>query len=245
MANKKDKIIGIRALEEALNEGTPINKVLLQSGGGEGRQALQQKLNAEGVPYQKVPKAKLNRESSGNHQGVVAFTAPVEYHSLEGLLPTLFESGKTPFIAVLDGITDVRNFGAIARSAECFGVHALVIPAKGGSLVNEDAVKTSAGALLRLPVCREFALGDSLEYLKQSGIRLYGISEKGEQSLPEVDFQNPSAVVLGSEDQGISSSVMEKLNALVSIPMQQGAGVGSLNVSVAAGIVFYAGKNNA
>ncbi len=237
MSKKQEKIVGIRALEEAIERGTSISKVFLQRGKGEERQKFISPLKASGIPFQWVPKEKLNKMYSGNHQGVLAFVSPITFYQLDQWLPALFEEGKVPAIGLLDGITDVRNFGAIARSAECLGMDGLVIPFKGSVTITEDAVKASSGALLNLPVCREPDLTETVHYLKKSGLRIIGVSEKGSLRLAEADLTTPLAFVLGAEDQGIGEKLRIHLDAIVNIPMT--GGIESLNVSVSAGIVFY------
>ena len=237
MVKKQEKIVGIRALEEAIAQGTSISKVFIQKGQGDARKALMKSLREEGVPYQMVPKEKINSFYSGNHQGVIGLVAPIQFYQLTHLLPSLFEQGKNPAIALLDGITDVRNFGAIARSAECLGVDALVIPNKKSVTITEDAVKTSAGALLHIPVCREENIVESLAFLRGSGLTNIGISEKAKQTIGEKDLSSPVTLVLGAEGQGITKELDPYIDYYVNIPM---AGeIESLNVSVSAGIAFY------
>ncbi len=237
MGKKQNKIVGIRPLEEAIANGTAISKVFIQKGNGEGKQQLVGTLTNYEIPFQKVPKEKINRLHSGNHQGVVAFVAPIPFYKLDQLLPNIFEKGQIPTIAILDGITDVRNFGAIARSAECFGIDALVIPHKGSATISEDAVSASAGALLQVPVCREKNLTKVVNYVKMSGLKVFGISEKGNQALDASDFSGPSAIILGAEGEGLSKEMLNAVDELVRIPLK--GTISSLNVSVSAGLVFY------
>lgn len=237
MVKKQEKIVGIRALEEAIAQGTSISKVFIQKGQGDARKALMKSLREEGVPYQMVPKEKINSFYSGNHQGVIGLVAPIQFYQLTHLLPSLFEQGKNPAIALLDGITDVRNFGAIARSAECLGVDALVIPNKKSVTITEDAVKTSAGALLHIPVCREDDLNNALEFISQSGLNTLGLSEKANKEPKAVNFNEPTAIILGAEDEGISRELEPMIDDYIKIPMK--GTISSLNVSVSAGIVFY------
>jgi 23S rRNA (guanosine2251-2'-O)-methyltransferase len=167
----------------------------------------------------------------------VALISPILYHDLDKLIPMIFESGKVPLLLVLDGITDVRNFGAIARSAECAGVNGLIIPHRGGARIHEDAVKTSAGALLSIPVCRHHNLADAVKYLKNSGIRAVGATEKTDHTFYETNFRDPVAIIMGSEEKGISGSVLKMCDELVSIPLF--GNISSLNVSVAASLLIY------
>lgn len=238
MTQKQDKITGIHAVEEAVKNGLSFSRIFIQTGGGsEGRTQLMKMLREKKIPYTQVPKEKINNMSTGNHQGVVAFISPVEFQKIEHLVPYFFENGVVPLIAILDGVTDVRNFGAITRSAECLGIHALVIPAKKMAFLGEDAVKASAGALLRMNICRENSIMKTIEFLKNSGLKIISATEKGEQSLPEVNFSTPTAIILGSEGKGISREVLEASDLKVKIPM---AGeISSLNVSVAASLFFY------
>ncbi len=225
---------------EALEAGQPFEKIFLRKGmQGEAFRALFSLVRAQGVPYQFVPQEKLNRISSGNHQGVIALLSLLEYQKVENILPTLYEEGKTPFFVVLDRITDVRNLGAIARTAEAAGCHALIIPSRNSALVNVDAIKTSSGALMHLPVCREENLQTTLRYLKDAGLTLIAATEKGRERYDRVDMKNPLALIMGSEEKGVDTALLRLADHLVSIPMQ--GKVGSLNVSVAAGILIYEG----
>lgn len=237
MGKDKSRILGVHALEEALEAGKPISKVFLQKGGGETRRALAERLQEEGIPYSRVPVEKLNKLSNKPHQGVIAWASPVEFLSLEDLLPTIYENGQTPLLAVVDGITDVRNFGAILRSAECLGVHGILMGTSNAAPVTEDVTKTSAGALLQIPICRSAAFQDALKYARQSGIQLVGISEKGKMAIHETELNEPTALVFGAEDQGIQPAVTSLLDQEAYIPMI--GEIRSLNVSVAAGIAFY------
>ena len=189
------------------------------------------------IPYQAVPVEKLNRVTGKMHQGVIAFVSPITYQHLEDIVPFLFEQGLNPFILVLDRITDVRNFGAIARTAECAGVHAIVVPDKGGAQINEDAMKTSAGALSHIPICRERDLGRSLNFLNDSGITIVACTEKGEESIYDAPMNDPIAIVMGSEEDGISEFLLRKAHHISTLP--QAGKIGSLNVSVAAGVALY------
>ena len=234
----RDVIFGIRAVMEALDSSKELNKVMIQKG---VNNPLMRDVMAKLKPYrhliQYVPIQKLNSITRKNHQGIIAFCSPVEYHLLENLLPGIYENGEVPFILVLDRVTDVRNFGAIARTAECMGVHTIVVPAKGGALITGDAIKTSAGALTRLPVCRERFLDDAIALLQSSGVQVVGCTEKAEKPLNDIDFKLPTALVMGSEEDGISSKFMKLLNGAGKIVMP--GTIKSLNVSVAAGMAMY------
>ncbi len=238
MGNRKDIIFGIRAVEEAVLSGQEFEKVYFRKDlRGELSSGLLQKVRDAGIPFQFVPQEKLNRMTGRNHQGVVALISPILYHDLEKLVPALFEAGRIPLLLVLDGITDVRNFGAIARSAECAGADGLVLPFKGSARVHGDAVKTSAGALLNIPVCRVRHLPDAIRFLKDSGVKVTGTSETAGLSLFDADLRNPLAIVMGSEDRGISPGLLALCDELVSIPVS--GSIPSLNVSAAASVLVY------
>ncbi|HXL00103.1 MAG TPA: 23S rRNA (guanosine(2251)-2'-O)-methyltransferase RlmB [Dysgonamonadaceae bacterium] len=235
---EKEMIFGIRAVIEAAEAGKDIDKVLVKRGlQGNLFKELQQVLRTHEIPLQKVPVERLNRITQKNHQGVIAYMSPITYQRLDQLVPLLYEKGRNPFILVLDGITDVRNFGAIARTCEVAGVDAIVIPARGSVSVNADAIKTSAGALLRIPVCREKNLKEAIVFLKNSGIKVVVADEKAEKDYTESDFLLPTAIVMGSEDKGVSTEILRICDEWIGIP--QFGTIGSLNVSVAAGILIY------
>lgn len=237
--NKNETIFGIRAIIEAIQAGKEIDKVLVKIGlEGELAKELFQILRDTDIPVQRVPMERLNRITRKNHQGVIAFVSAVTYQKLENIVPALYEEGRLPFVVVLDGITDVRNFGAIARTCECAGVDAIVIPEKGSVTVNADAVKTSAGALHHIPVCREKNINEALRYLHDSGFKLIAATEKAAHNYTQTnDYLDPCAIVMGSEDTGISNENLRICDSLVSIP--QFGEIGSLNVSVAAGVLMY------
>ncbi|MDR1517392.1 MAG: 23S rRNA (guanosine(2251)-2'-O)-methyltransferase RlmB [Dysgonamonadaceae bacterium] len=235
---EKEMIFGIRAVIEAVEAGKDIDKVLVKRElQGELFKELQSVLQRYEIPMQKVPLERIDRITRKNHQGVVAFTSAVTYQKLEQIVPWLYEEGKNPFILVLDGITDVRNFGAVARSCEVAGVDAIVIPARGSVTVNADAIKTSAGALHTLPVCREQNLREAVQFLKNSGIKAVAATEKAAQNYTAVDMSVPVALVMGSEDMGVSPDLLKICDELVRIP--QFGTIQSLNVSVAAGVLIY------
>lgn len=231
-------IFGVRAVIEALKTDKEFDKIFIRRDmTNELSRELFDALKGREIPVIKVPVEKLTRLTMKNHQGVIAFITPITYQHIDDIIPTLYEEGKTPFVVVLDGITDVRNFGAIARTCECAGVHALVIPIRGGASTNADAIKTSAGALLKLPVCRENNLTDTLKYLRQSGLTVVAATEKGVKSYTDVDYNVPLAIVMGAEDFGISPENLRVCDELVSIPIN--GTIQSLNVSVAAGVLIY------
>ena len=236
---KKDSMIfGIRPVIEAIGAGKEIDKILLQKGlRGELFQELFAKARELNIPLQIVPLDRLNRITRKNHQGVIALVSQISYHDLEQVIPLAFELGRVPLVLILDHITDVRNFGAIARSAEVAGADAIVIPARGAAAINEDAMKTSAGALNIIPVCRVNRLEDAASFLKQSGLKLVAASEKAEKDYNMEDFSVPLAIIMGSEDEGVSVSLMKNCDSLLRIP--QRGGIASLNVSVAAGVFLF------
>lgn len=235
---EKEMIFGIRAVIEAVEAGRDIDKVLVKRElQGELFKELQSVLQQYEIPMQKVPLERIDRITRKNHQGVIAFTSAVTYQKLEQIVPWLYEEGKNPFIVVLDGITDVRNFGAVARTCEVAGVDAIVIPARGSVTVNADAIKTSAGALHSIPVCREQSLREAVQFLKNSGIKVVAATEKAAMNYTDVDLSAPTAIVMGAEDMGVSPEVLKICDELVTIP--QFGTIQSLNVSVAAGVLIY------
>jgi 23S rRNA (guanosine2251-2'-O)-methyltransferase len=235
---EKDLIFGVRAVIEAIQAGKEIDKILIRRDmTNELSRELFAALQGIEVPVQKVPIEKLNKITMKNHQGVIAFISPVTYQHIEDIIPGIYEEGRMPFIVVLDGVTDVRNFGAIARTCECAGVDAIVVPLKGGSALNGDAVKTSAGALMKIPVCREQSLTNALKFIQSSGIKLIAATEKASQNYTEVNFTEPVCLVMGSEDEGVAPENLRICNDMVKIPLS--GTIESLNVSVAAGVLMY------
>jgi len=233
-----DYIFGLRAIMEAVEAGKEIDKVFLKKDlNGELAAELVDLLQSNGILIQRVPVERLNRITRKNHQGAIAMLSAVSYARLDMLVPELYEEGRLPFVVVLDGITDVRNFGAIARTAECVGADAIVIPQRGSVSVGGDAVKTSAGALHYVPVCREKNIFSAVKFLKNAGFQVVAVSEKATVSYTEPDYTSPVALVMGAEDVGISPDVMRLCDTQVSIPMF--GHIGSLNVSVAAGVMMY------
>lgn len=235
---KKDMIYGTRAVMEAVKAGTQVEKIMIQSGlKNDLLRELIDKARHAGIPIQLVPSERLKRLSSRNHQGVICIRSSVEYASLENLIDRAFGEGREPFFLILDRVTDVRNFGGIVRSAECGGVDGIVVPEKGNALIASDAMKTSAGALHYVPVCREKDLGKTLRFLQERGIRVIACTEKAGKSIYEGMGSGPVAIVLGSEEDGISDVLLRRADDLVSIPMR--GKINSLNVSVAAGIAIF------
>lgn len=235
---EKDMIFGIRAVIEAVQAGKEIDKILMRRDmTSELSRELFTALNGMQVPVQYVPIERLNKITVKNHQGVVAFISPVIYQRIEDIIPAIYEEGRMPFIVILDGVTDVRNFGAIARTCECAGVDAIVIPTKGGASINADAVKTSAGALLSIPVCREENLGNALKFLVASGIKLVAASEKATKNYTDASMTEPIGIIMGAEDEGVNADHLRLCDEKVRIPLM--GSIDSLNVSVAAGVLIY------
>ena len=231
-------IFGIRAVIEAVEAGKEIDRLLIKKDlQGDLSHELFAAIKGLDIPVQRVPMERLNRITRKNHQGVIAFTTQITYQHVDDLVPTLFEQGKDPFFVLLDGVTDVRNFGAIARTAECAGVDAIIIPSKNSVSVNADAIKTSAGALHSLPVCRENQIGQTIRFLKNCGIRIVCATEKGDLNYTKGTYTGPVCLVMGAEDKGIPQEHLALSDEWVQIPIL--GKIESLNVSVAAGILIY------
>ena len=223
---------------EAIEAGKTIDKIFIQNGlQGDIVAELKKQLSKEGIRPNYVPVEKLNRITRKNHQGVVAFTTDITFYKIEDLVPQLFEEGKTPFLLVLDRLTDVRNFGAICRTAECVGVDAIIIPDKGAAPINSDAIKTSAGAIYNVKICKEKNLAHTVDYLQQSGILVFASTEKAQKTVYETDFREPCAIVMGNEETGISKEVLHHSDEKIKLPIE--GKTQSLNVSVACGAVLY------
>lgn len=233
-----DYIFGLRAVIEAIDAGKEIDKIFISKEiQGDLASELVAKARAARVVMQRVPVERINRITRKNHQGVLALMSAVTYHRLDYLVPELYEAGILPFIVILDGITDVRNFGAIARTCECAGVDAIVIPTHGSVGVSGDAIKTSAGALHHIPVARVDSTSWAVKFLKDNGYQVVAVSEKADMNYTRAEYTGPVALVLGAEDTGITPEVLRQADVKVSIPMF--GKIGSLNVSVAAGITIY------
>lgn len=231
-------VFGIRAIIETINSENEIDKLFIQKGLANPLiKELIQTAKKFNVPIAQVPGEKLNRFTRKNHQGAVAFVSAVKYASLDNIIDQCYQKGKEPFILILDRITDVRNFGAIARTAECAGVDAIVIPTRGSAAVNSDAMKTSAGALNYLPICRTENLKITIDFLKNSGIQIIACTEKTDQSIYDVDYTNPVAIMVGSEEDGISGEYLKLADQKGKIPMI--GNIDSLNVSVSAAVAIY------
>jgi len=235
---KSDYIFGLRAIIEAIEAGKDIDKVLVKKDiNGDLARELLAKAKEYGVLVRRVPVEKLNRITMKNHQGAIAILAAVPYQKLENIIPILYEDGKVPLMVVLDGVTDIRNFGAIARTANCAGVDAIVIPSHNSVSITADAVKTSAGALFHIPVCRENSTLDAVKCLKENGYKIVAATEKGAVNYTLTDFTVPVAIVMGAEETGISDEVLRLADDLAAIPIR--GAISSLNVSVAAGVMIY------
>lgn len=238
MAAKKDMIYGIHPMLEAAESGQAFDKVFIKKGlGGHNVDKIKHLLRQFNIPMQYVPVEKLNRMTGKNHQGIIGLMSPIPFQNIEDILPGLFEEGKMPFILLLDQITDIRNFGAMTRTAEAAGVHAVVIPTKGAASINEDAMKTSAGALNHLPVCRSANMIKTCEFLKNSGIAIAAATEKSDTFYTEHELSGPIALIMGSEGEGISDQLLQQADMQLKLPME--GKISSLNVSVAAGILIY------
>lgn len=238
MQKEKDCIFGLRPVIEAIKAGKQIDRLLIKQGlQGPLYHELMTEVRKNNIVYQIVPVERIEIVTRKNHQGVLAWLSVIEYQQIANLLPMIYEQGTDPLILVLDGVSDVRNFGAIVRSAECLGAHGIVIPEKGSARITADAVKTSAGALHSFPVCREKSIVRSIEYLKESGLKIICADEKSGENLSGVSLKGPVALIMGSEDKGISRELLSMADNLVRIPMT--GNTGSLNVSVAAGILLY------
>jgi 23S rRNA (guanosine2251-2'-O)-methyltransferase len=238
MQKESDCIFGLRPVIEAIKAGKQIDRLLIKQGlQGALYHELMLEVRKYNIVYQIVPVERIELVTRKNHQGVLAWLSVIEYQNIENLLPFVFEKGEDPLIIVLDGVSDVRNFGAIVRTAECLGAHGIVIPEKGSARITADAVKTSAGALHTFPVCRERSVVRAVEYLKASGLKIVCAAEKSGSTASETDLTGPAVLILGSEDKGISRELISLSDHKIMIPMK--GSIGSLNVSVAAGILLY------
>ncbi|MBQ0061511.1 MAG: 23S rRNA (guanosine(2251)-2'-O)-methyltransferase RlmB [Bacteroidaceae bacterium] len=238
MFEKNEMIFGIRAVIEAIEAGKEIDKILIKRDlGGDLAKELFAALKQTTCPVQRVPIERLNKITRKNHQGVIAYISAITYQKAEDIVPMLFDEGKNGLIVLLDGITDVRNFGAIARTCECAGVDAIIIPKKNSVSVNADAIKTSAGALHTIPVCRENNILDTIKFLKESGFHVVAATEKGDYEYDKADYKDPICIIMGAEDTGIPYEHLALCDEWVKIPIL--GTIESLNVSVAAGILIY------
>jgi 23S rRNA (guanosine2251-2'-O)-methyltransferase len=238
MTDKTNTIFGIYPVKEALASSVVFDKVFIQKGIDSDKiESLIKDLGKANIPVSIVPFEKLNRLTRGNHQGIVAVTSPVSFHTLEDVVEKALESEKTPLFLILDQITDVRNFGAILRTAECTGVDAVIIQKTGGAPVSGDTVKTSAGAIFKIPICKVEHIKDAIFYLQGSGITTVAATEKANSEIYSVDLKKPLAIILGSEGKGVSKSVLGLVDERASLPLL--GEINSLNVSVACGAFLY------
>jgi 23S rRNA (guanosine2251-2'-O)-methyltransferase len=235
---KTEMIFGTRAVIEAIKGKREIEKIFVQAGlNNDLIKELIQVARANGVPFTFVPQEKLNRLSTKNHQGVICQLAAIQYANLENIIDKIYSEGREPFLLIVDRVTDVRNFGALARTAECAGLDAIILGDSGNAPITGDAMKTSAGALSHLPVCRVKDMKKTIQFLKENGIQIIACTEKGNSLLYEINLNIPLAFVLGSEEDGISPQLLKEADYLAKIPMK--GKISSLNVSVAAGIAIY------
>lgn len=233
-----DVIFGIHAVTEALDAGKELDKLYIRKGlQNAATKKIEEGATLYGVPVLRVPEEKLNRITSKNHQGVVALASPVSFIPLDRVVRETYEAGKTPLLLILDRVTDVRNFGAVARTAECAGADGIVFPSRGTARIGGDALKTSSGALNFIPLIREDNLKHSLRYLKDSGIKIVACTEKTEKLIYEIDLSGPVALLLGSEEDGVSPEYLRLADESVKFPVY--GHIASLNVSVAAGLAIY------
>ncbi len=232
------QIYGIRAVIEAIRAKEPIDKVYFQKGlKGPLSKELENLIRREGIPSSYVPLQKINKLTQANHQGVVATISPISFLSVEELTEQVLDKNDAPLFLLLDGVSDVRNFGAIIRTAECSGVAGIIIPKKGAAPVSGDTIKTSAGAAFRVPIAKTDHIKDAVFYLKASGVSVIAATEKTQQLLYSVDLKGPVAIIMGAEDTGISPSILKEADHLAKLPLL--GEIGSLNVSVACGVFLY------
>ena len=231
-------IYGIRTVIEAIAAGESVNKVFIQKGlRGDLIRELETLLKKHGIGYSHVPVEKLNRLSRKNHQGVIAAISPVTFHNFETLVNEVTSQKEFPLFLLLDRVSDVRNFGAIIRTAECTGVDGIIILSSGSAPVTADTVKTSAGAVFNIPIAKVTHMKDAVYYLQASGVEVVAATEKSPKTLYDLDLNKPLAFVMGSEDKGISPALLKITDHLAKIPMA--GDIASLNVSVACGVFLY------
>lgn len=231
-------VCGVRPVLEALNSDVHVEKLLIRRDmGGEAINGIKQLALSRGVPWQPVPPEKLDKLTKATHQGVIAYISAVAVQDLDEVIQQAYDKGEDPLIVALDEVTDVRNMGAIARSAECFGAHGLLVPKQHSARLGSDAIKSSAGALLRKPVCRVMDLRQGIDRARAHGLRVVACTEKATQALDDLDLSGPVLLVMGAEDTGISPAILDRSDLKGRIPMA--GSIGSLNVSVAAGIALH------
>ncbi|NNE77397.1 MAG: 23S rRNA (guanosine(2251)-2'-O)-methyltransferase RlmB [Pricia sp.] len=235
---KTAQIYGIRTVIEAINAEEPIDKVFIQKGlKGELSRELEALLRKNSINASYVPIEKLNRLTKNNHQGVVANISPISFYEFEPLIEKILKNKKQPLLLLLDQLSDVRNFGAIIRTAECSGVDGIIIQKKGAAPVTSDTIKTSAGAAFKVPIAKVDHIKDAVYYLQASGISVIAATEKTDTDIYDISFTEPCAIIMGSEDRGISPSVLKAVDHLAKLPLL--GEIESLNVSVACAIFLY------
>ena len=238
ISHSNQKIFGVHAVTEAIQSGKQIDRVFLKKGSDNPRiKELQSTVKHHNIPFSLVPEEKLYREAGDKHQGVIAICAIIEYELLEEIIASIYERGENPLILLLDGITDVRNFGGICRTAECMGVHAVVIPDTGSAPISAEAIKISSGALHNLSVCRTSSMNETMRFLQDSGVTVVGASEKATELIQNFDFCQPMAIVMGAEGKGLSHAAIRRATHLLRIPMT--GQTSSLNVGIAASMFMY------
>lgn len=235
---KEHQIFGIRAVIEAINAGKEVDKVFIQKEAqGDLMRELMKTIRQKNINFSYVPVEKLNRLTPNNHQGAVATISPVKFYDIETLVESVLENNKTPLFLILDQLSDARNFGAVIRTAECTGVHGIIVQKQGSAPVNGDTVKTSAGAVFNVPICKVEHIKDAIFYLQGSGVKTIAATEKTDNTIYDVSFNEPVAIVMGSEDRGINPSVLKIVDEKAKLPMF--GTISSLNVSVACGAFLY------
>jgi len=235
---KEHQIFGIRAIIEGIQSGVAIDKVFIQSDTqGDLMKELLKVMKQKSVNFSYVPVEKLNRLTPNNHQGAVATISPIAFHDLETLIDKVVASGETPFFLLLDQLSDARNFGAIIRTAECTGVHGIIVQKQGSAPVNGDTVKTSAGAVFNVPICKVEHIKDAIYLLQANDIKTVAATEKTDQNIYDISLKEGIAIIMGSEDRGINPSVLKIVDEKGKLPMF--GSIGSLNVSVACGAFLY------
>lgn len=238
MSKRDHTIFGIYPIIEAINQEVIFDKVYVQKDIKNPKiESIVADLEKDNVTLSFVPEEKLYKLTKGNHQGIVALTSPITFYTIDQVVETALAKDKAPLFIVLDQISDVRNFGAILRTAECTQVDAVIIQKKGGAPVSGDAVKTSAGAIFNIPICKTDHIKDAIFYLQGSGINVIAATEKSDQTIYQTDVTKPTAIVMGSEGRGVSKSVLQLVDQKASLPVL--GEINSLNVSVACGAILY------
>ena len=233
-----DIVFGTRPVLEAINSGKTLEKLFIQKNlKKEILEKIKSKLSNKKINISYVPKEKLNRITKKNHQGIICYISPISYHPIEEIIQRVFEKGKDPFVIILDRITDTRNFGAISRVADASGVDAIIIPEKESAIITSDSIKTSAGAINYIPICKVKSLRSTANFLKESGLKLVSCTEKGDKKFYDADLTSPCCIILGSEKDGISNSLIDISDERLNIPMK--GNVESLNVSSSASVILF------